>query len=79
MFVLLLQVSLATVEPTHWLNVVNNLPSRPAIKTINSCIDKPLYKQEYFTYLFQHWNTAFSITFDFPTELEKFMLDFVLY
>ena len=48
MFVLLLQVGLAIIEPNHRLNAVNNLQSRPAIKTINSCTDNPLNKQACF-------------------------------
>ena len=51
MFVLFQQVGLATLEHNHRLNDVNNLPSRPAIKTINSCADNPLSKKSLF-YLF---------------------------
>ena len=35
------------------LDSVNDLMSRPANKTTNSCSDKPGYKQAYFTY-FHH-------------------------
>ena len=52
MFVFLYQVSLATIEPNHGLNCVNNLLSRPAINTINSSTDNPLHKQAYFTHIF---------------------------
>ena len=44
MFLLLLKVGLAK-EPNIRLNDVNNLPSRPAIKIINSCTDT-LFKQD---------------------------------
>ena len=43
-----LKVSLATIEP----NDVNNLPSRPAIKTINSCTNNPINKQACFFFIF---------------------------
>ena len=49
-FVLLKQVTLATMGPNHNSNGVNNLSSRPASKTINSCIDTPLYRQPYLTF-----------------------------
>ena len=49
-------VNLATIEPNYRLNIVNNLLSRPAIKTLNSCTDKPLCKKAYFTFFlsFEH-------------------------
>ena len=48
--VLIKQVTLATMGPNHDSNGVNNLSSRPASKTINSCIDTPLYRQPYLTF-----------------------------
>ena len=42
--------SLAIIETNHRLNAVNNLQSRPTIKTINSCINNPLPKQACFIY-----------------------------
>ena len=43
MLVLLQQVSLATLEPKYGINSVIKLPPKPAIKTTNSCANKPLY------------------------------------
>ena len=51
MFVLLSRIGLATADSNHRPNGVNNLQSRPAIKTINSCNDNPLSKQVCLFYL----------------------------
>ena len=52
MFELLWQVGLASIKPNHGPNGVNNLPCRPAIETIYSCADKPLYKQTFYLFFF---------------------------
>ena len=44
MFALLSKFGQATIEPNHRLNDVYNLPSKPAIKNINSCTGHPLNK-----------------------------------
>ena len=62
------------IQSNHRLNAVNNLQSRPAIKTVNSCIDNPLNKQPCF-FFYYYWNTAYWNTSYFPTEFEESALD----
>ena len=59
------------MEHNHRLNAVNNLPSGPAIKAINSCIGNPLNRLGLF---FLHSNAAYSNKSYFPTEYEESVL-----
>ena len=74
MFVVFLRVGLATLGPNHRLKGVNYLPSRSAIKTINSCIDNYLNKPACLI-SFLYSNTAYSKISNFPTEFEESVLD----
>ena len=70
------EVGLAIIEHNPKLNAVNNLQTRPAFKTINSCIDNPLKKELVFLgCFFLHSNTAYSNTPYLPTEFEESVLD----
>ena len=63
-----------TIKPNHRLNGVNSLPSRPAIKTINSCIDNPLHKQAFFFFFFTFEHGILK-TWNVPSEFEESELD----